>query len=288
MAGRRSAGLLATAAALTLPLWLASCASGVDPSPHTRLPAQATGVDRIQPETPLAPVPQPQAPPPAGKSPVDGTAPALTPPDMPSTAGLGEPGQPPAPGSDGPQPGGTDTGPGEKSAKPPADRIDPPLSPNVPSSTAAAAPPVEPLPAAPLPAEGRAIHTVAVYYVLLDDGGASGVRFGCNDSLAEVPRPATPSAEPLGAAMRALLDGSAQPVPGAYNALSESTLVFLSGTFDGTTVTAYLSGTIRPSGACDIPRIEAQLTQTAVTSVGAIRAEIYVNGVGLTEALSLK
>ena len=53
-------------------------------------------------------------------------------------------------------------------------------------------------------------------------------------------------------------------------------------------MTVYLTGAVQPGGVCDIPRIEAQLTQTAVTAVGAIRAEIYVNGVGLAEALSLK
>jgi hypothetical protein len=88
--------------------------------------------------------------------------------------------------------------------------------------------------------------------------------------------------------MRALLDGSAQPAPRLYNALSGSTLTFQSGAFDGSTVTIYLSGSIRSGGVCDIPRIQAQLTQTAIASVGAIRAEVYVNGVGLSEALSLK
>ena len=127
---------------------------------------------------------------------------------------------------------------------------------------------------------------VTAYYVLLDDGGASGVRFGCNDSLAGIRRSVAGSAEPLTAAMRALLDGSA--VDGLYNALSASTLTFLSGSFDGTTVTVYLSGTIRPGGVCDIPRVEAQLTQTAVASVGAIRAEVYVNGTPLADALRLK
>ena len=88
--------------------------------------------------------------------------------------------------------------------------------------------------------------------------------------------------------MNALLDGSAEPAPGLYNSLSASTLTFLSGSFDGYTVTVYLSGALRPGGVCDIPRVEAQLTQTAVASVGAIRADVYVNGVGLADALSLK
>ncbi len=128
---------------------------------------------------------------------------------------------------------------------------------------------------------------MTAYYVRLDDGGAGGVRFGCNDSLAGVRRAVAESTEPLATAMRALLDGVAEPAPGLYNSLSGSTLTFLSGTFDGTSVTVYLSGSIRPAGVCDIPRIEAQLTQTAVASVGAIRAEVYVNGVGLAEALRL-
>jgi hypothetical protein len=96
------------------------------------------------------------------------------------------------------------------------------------------------------------------------------------------------SAEPLPAAIGSLLDGSEPPISDVYNSLSGSALDFLAGSFDGTTVTVYLAGTIRPGGVCDIPRIEAQLTQTAVSAVGAIRAEIYVNGIGLAEALSLK
>jgi len=131
-------------------------------------------------------------------------------------------------------------------------------------------------------------HSVTAYYVLLDDGGSSGIRFGCNDSLVGVKRSNERPAEPLPAAVGALLDGAEPPIADVYNSLSGSALDFLSGSFDGTTVTVYLTGTLRPGGVCDIPRIEAQLTQTAVSAVGAIRAEIYVNGVGLTEALSLK
>jgi hypothetical protein len=138
------------------------------------------------------------------------------------------------------------------------------------------------------PAEQAATRPVTAYYVLLDDGGAGGVRFGCNDSLARVRRAAAGPAEPLTAAMNVLLDGSAEPAPGLYNALAASKLTFLSGTFDGYTVTVYLSGALRPGGVCDIPRVEAQLTQTAVASVGAIHADVYVNGVTLAEALSLK
>ncbi|TLM84328.1 hypothetical protein FDW84_11935 [Pseudarthrobacter sp. NamE5] len=137
-----------------------------------------------------------------------------------------------------------------------------------------------------------AAATVTAYYVLLDDGGKHGVRFGCNDSLVGFAQESRAGEEPLAAAIGALLNAPQQAVHSAggataYNALSESRLKFLAGSFDGTTVTVYLTGVLRPGGTCDVPRMEAQLTQTALASVGAIRAEIYVNGRTLTEALTL-
>lgn len=286
MAGRRSAGkLMATAAALTLPLWLGGCAPASNPPAGSGVPAGATSIEHPDPaQPPLVPIPQPQAPPPAAVGPPEATSPSA--PSSPEPSGEASGGAPAtserspinAPGSGTGAPGTPAPGGG-----------------TVPGTTTAVG--VSPSPAAelsaPPPAEPAAGHppgtqTVTAYYVLLDDGGAGGVRFGCNDSLAGVRRSVPGSTEPLASAMRALLDGSAKPAPGLYNALSGSTLTFLSGTFDGTAVTVYLSGSIHPGGVCDIPRIEAQLTQTAIASVGAIRAEVYINGVGLTEALSLK
>jgi hypothetical protein len=131
---------------------------------------------------------------------------------------------------------------------------------------------------------------VTAYYVLVDDGGSNGVRFGCNDSLVGVAHTSSAGEDPLHAAVRALLDAPAdaapsRPSPDVYNALGGSDLKFLSGSFDGTTVTVYLAGTLSMGGVCDLPRVEAQLTQTAVSAVGAIRAEIHVNGRSLAEAL---
>jgi hypothetical protein len=255
---------MATAAALTLPLWLGSCTPGFDPSASRSVPAGATTIERADPnQAPLVPIPQPQAPPPAAAA-----APEASSPSAPASPGprgpASTPGAAAAPGSSGLS--GTHQAVG--------------TSPS-PTPEPSAAPPETPA------GQAAGTQTVTAYYVLVDDGGAGGVRFGCNDSLAGIRRSVPGSTEPLAAAMRALLDGSATPA-GLYNALSGSSLTFLSGTTDGSTVTAYLSGSMRPGGVCDIPRIEAQLTQTAIASVGAIRAEVYINGVGLTEALSLK
>jgi hypothetical protein len=135
---------------------------------------------------------------------------------------------------------------------------------------------------------------VTAYYVLLDDGGSNGVRFGCNDSLVGLARASAGPEDLLAAAMAALLEGANdadQPVgpvidpSDVYNALGNSRLTYLSGSFDGTTVTVYLAGALSLGGACDVPRVEAQLTQTAVAAAGAIRAEIYLNGQPLREVL---
>ena len=166
-----------------------------------------------------------------------------------------------------------------------------------PASGAAASPATGPTAGSIVPGStspgtgtGEASGTgIAVYYVALDDGGRSGVRFGCNDSLVAVHNADSSITEPLQAAMSRLLSGTAAPpVSGLYNALSASSLQYVSGYLDGTTVVVNLTGAVQPGGVCDLPRIEAQLTHTAVTAVGAVRAEIYVSGVPLAEVLGLR
>ncbi|VXB01273.1 GerMN domain-containing protein [Arthrobacter sp. 8AJ] len=141
-------------------------------------------------------------------------------------------------------------------------------------------------PPAPGTNAGPATPPVTAYFVMVDDGGRHGVRFGCNDSLVGSAQPGGSGDARLKAAIGALLGGG-RPPANAYNALGSSRLTFLSGSFDGTTVTVYLSGTLNQGGTCDLPRIEAQLTQTALEAVGAIRADIYINGEGLSDYLSL-
>ncbi|CAN7579922.1 GerMN domain-containing protein [Arthrobacter sp. LjRoot14] len=126
-----------------------------------------------------------------------------------------------------------------------------------------------------------------VYFVALDDGGSTGVRFGCNDSLVAVFHSTAAAEEPLRAALGVLL-GSGDSPAGLYNSLHNSTLDYVSAYFDGTTVVVNLTGTIRPGGTCDLPRLEAQLTHTAVSAVGAARAEIYVDGQRLADVLNLR
>lgn len=127
-----------------------------------------------------------------------------------------------------------------------------------------------------------------MYYVAVDDGGVRGVRFGCNDSLVPIRGIAAPG-DALTVALGRLLEAG-MPVDsdaGLYDALAGSSLHFVSGYVSGATVVVNLNGYLRPGGVCDVPRIEAQLTHTVVAASGASRAEIYVNGRTLAEALGV-
>ncbi|MEV8148364.1 GerMN domain-containing protein [Arthrobacter sp. NPDC080073] len=165
--------------------------------------------------------------------------------------------------------------------------INPPPAASLPSSASPKAPVAAPAPL-PLPTAGESTGTT-VYFVAIGDGGSRGVRFGCDDSLVAVHITTPSGSDPLAAAMAQLLapDGTASR-EGLYNALSGSALRYVSGYLDGTTAVVNLSGSRRPGGVCDHPRIETQLAQTAVAATGASQAAIYIDGNILADVLSLR
>ena len=251
----------AAAACLLLPLWLGSCsapARTAGPAASGGTPAAAAGVPEPQPQPAAAPeTPPGQYTPPASA--------ARTP--------------SPAAGSAAPQvaaKGAETAGPASRNgALGNAAEV---------QGSPQAAPNGLALPGQPNP---DASAGKPVYFVSVDDGGTTGVRFGCNDSLVAVYHPAPPQDEPLQTSLRTLL-GEDSPA-GLYNALEDSTLQYVSACyFDGTTVVVNLTGSINPGGECDIREVEAQLTHTAIAAVGAARAEIYVDGRSLADVLSLR
>lgn len=269
-ARRRWTGIRTAAAAafLTLPLWLASCV-GAGPAAEQPPPSGQLGATAPAAPPLTVPAPRPQAPPPDTSLPQSGTFGEETP-----NSGLTSP------------PGTPASPPLTSSAEPP-DAAGPEATPTPSTATRSPGGPAPTAPASARPGPTATLQTVTAYFVMLDDGGSNGVRFGCNDSLVGLARTVPGNDGELPAAVRALLEapaGVARP-DDVYNALDGSDLTYLAGSFDGTTVTVYLSGTLRPGGVCDLPRVEAQLTQTAVTAAGAIRADVYVNGLPLAEAL---
>lgn len=286
--GGRARRAAAAACCLLLPLWLGSCAPLPASAPEGPADAGAAApAPQPRPAPPVSPPNEAAGAPPTGfaegfgsGSAASGQGPGIGPGTADDVPASGSPATAGPPAAAGPA----------IQELPSAGTQDAPASGAAPKATAPdAAPPTNTAPGAGAGGQAGAAAGTAVYYVALDDGGTSGVRFGCNDSLVAV-HDADPSIrEPLHAAMSRLLSGpGAPPASGLYNALSSSTLQYVSGYLDGTTVVVNLTGSVQPGGVCDIPRIEAQLTQTAVTAVGATRAEIYVNGVRLAEVLSLR
>ena len=289
---------------LTLPLWLASCAPLQNAYDAGAAPAAAP---EPRPAPPVSPPEEAGTPTASGSGPGSalgasgqgttgqGTAAGVSEPvpsagSAPPSAGSNPGGLPSGglgagvagPDTQAQLPGGTghQPAPASGAAAGPASP-GPTTGSNAPGSTSPGAGTGE--------ASGAASAGIAVYYVALDDGGRSGVRFGCNDSLVAVHNADSTISEPLQAAMSRLLSGpGAPPASGLYNALAASSLRYVSGYLDGTTVVVNLTGAVQPGGVCDLPRIEAQLTHTAVTAAGAVRAEIYVGGVPLADVLGLR
>ena len=299
MGGGTGAGRIAkagTAVVAFTALCLASCVAPNGLSPESGAPSESAVV--------AEPVPNPRPAPPATGGTPDQADPGHatgdslpsdagndTPPDSrqgpsdqgPNTGTSEEPagspqGDPPTPGTTQPGvPAGAGSSGVDGSGSGTANSVQGDTGPN-PTTNAGQDP-------APAPRTGP-----AVYYVALDDGGSQGIRFGCNDSLVAVRATTAQSGEPLAIALAQLLSpGEPTPVTSAlYNALSGSALDYVSGYLQGATVVVNLTGQLQPGGVCDNPRIQAQLTQTAVAATGASRAEIYIDGRNLNELLNLR
>lgn len=158
-----------------------------------------------------------------------------------------------------------------------------------PATTAPPAPPPSSAPAA----EGQLPEQTApltIYYIAIGDGGVSGPSLGCGDSaVATYTEPVT-FRDQVGPSLTRLFSNHARDVgqSGLVNVLYQSNLRYLGGSFDGTTITVYLSGSFMLGGVCDIPRAEAQINLTAAAAAGARRAAVFVNGRPLADVLSLK
>ncbi|WIV32729.1 hypothetical protein QN084_09050 [Paenarthrobacter sp. R1] len=293
------------AACLLFSTWVAGCTASPEAvSPSSTPFVSAAG--STGPQNPDEPISNSLAPPVSSATPQPDTTPRNLPPS-------GDPGQPSAPGplpgsggavssgaaTSGAGTGGGASGGGGTDAVPgPSTPTDTSQGASSPADPGTAVEP-SPGPSASPSAGGEAARAAvvppqvepgpAVYYVAINDGGSRGVRFGCNDSLVPVRGPAS-SGDPLTVALGRLL-GAGLPVDNdaaLYDSLAASSLHFVSGYVSGSTVVVNLGGSIRPGGVCDIPRIEAKLTHTVVAASGATRAEIYVNGMTLDVALSLR
>lgn len=134
---------------------------------------------------------------------------------------------------------------------------------------------------------------VNLYFVKLNDNGKSGKKIGCNDSLVAVKQDIESTDIP-GQTLIYLLLTPRKTGDGYHNALNGSSLTmqkYSLGSADPASL--YLTGSFKPGGVCDQPRIEAQLSETMKQFVqpptgSEPNLDIFINGKPLAAALSQK
>jgi hypothetical protein len=133
-------------------------------------------------------------------------------------------------------------------------------------------------------------QTVLIYLIGIDDNGKSGKLIGCGDSVIPVKVIIKPTTGVLRAALNSLLSVKDQYYgeSGLYNALYQSNLQVGNVTISGGQAVIRLTGTLMMGGECDIPRVEAQLTEIALQFSTVTSVSVYINDVPLKDALSLK
>ncbi len=136
-------------------------------------------------------------------------------------------------------------------------------------------------------------QTVDLYYVLTGDKGKNGRKIGCDDSLV-LARQEIETSSSLTDTLARLMMAPRRSSNGYYNALAGARLLIEKYSLGSANpATLHLTGTLKPGGICDVPRIEAQLTETVKQFVD-ISAEsnpdirIFLNGKPLAKALSSK
>lgn len=143
----------------------------------------------------------------------------------------------------------------------------------------------------PQAAAGRTTSTtVRLFFVALDDRGKSGQKIGCDDSLVAVERRIPTTGTPLASAIAELVSirDKNYGQSGLYNALVQSRLTVERVTLVAGLAEIRLAGAVSLGGACDAPRVDAQIRQTALQFPTVKNVAVFINGVPLERVLSSK
>jgi hypothetical protein len=126
-----------------------------------------------------------------------------------------------------------------------------------------------------------------IYLIAVGDGGQSGMEIGCGDSVVPVEVEIEPTIAPLTAALEELLAIGTREygLSGLYNALYRSDLALEDVVIEDGEAVIRLSGTLVLGGACDEPRVRAQLRQTALQYETVDRVSIFIDGTPLEDLL---
>lgn len=144
--------------------------------------------------------------------------------------------------------------------------------------------------AAPALAGSAAAEAAKLYLIALDDGGVSGEKVGCGDSLVPVPTEIAGGATTevrIAQALTRLLALKTRDYgeSGYITSLYASNLAVARVTLQHGTAIVSLSGTIALGGVCDDPRAAGQIAATAHQFAGVKNVVIILDGGPLTNAI---
>jgi hypothetical protein len=131
-------------------------------------------------------------------------------------------------------------------------------------------------------------QNVQIFLIALEDNGQSGMAVGCGDSAIPINVTIPRTQGVLRAALEKLLSARQQfyGESGYYNALYQSDLQVAGVTIEQGKATIRLTGTVMLGGACDAPRVEAQLEQTALQFSTVSEVAIFIDDRPLEDVLS--
>lgn len=131
-------------------------------------------------------------------------------------------------------------------------------------------------------------QNVKIVLIALEDNGQSGTLVGCGDSAIPINVTIPPTQGVLRAALEKLFSAKQQfyGESGYYNALYQSDLDVAGVTIEQGKATIRLTGTIMLGGACDAPRVQAQIEQTALQFSTVSDVAVFVNEIPLEDVLS--
>jgi Sporulation and spore germination len=129
---------------------------------------------------------------------------------------------------------------------------------------------------------------VVVYLIDVDAGDGASEVIGCNDVLSERNIAVNSDRGPVIGALTSLLAFDTDVIAelGLYSALSGWDVTVDSVVVDSGHATVELSGSIQVGGACDVPRIRAQLERTVFQFREIATVDFYLNGQPLFDQLS--
>jgi hypothetical protein len=136
-------------------------------------------------------------------------------------------------------------------------------------------------------ASGERTQAIKVYLVAVGDDGSKGKKMGCGDSLVPVTRTIKKTAAPLTAALRELLltPQQSDETPKLENFWKGRRLAVKAVSIRNNTATIQISGELFVAGVCDIPRIQAQIEETAKQFPNVKRVKVFLGKRPLAEAI---